>query len=252
MEELRFWLGTHRPNWLALTDAPLFLSRRWLAPRKTLPEATGEWALDSGGFTELSTYGEWRTSAGQYAGEIRRFASEIGQLAWVAPQDWMCEPFVLERTALTVREHQERTIRSVLKLRGTVGEPVIPVLQGWERDDYLRHADMYERAGIDLAQEPLVGLGSVCRRQNTVEAASIVRSLLPLRLHGFGFKVAGLESCADALASADSMAWSYRARHDRPLPGCTHKSCANCLRYALRWRVRVLDILNQERIPCAV
>ena len=30
---------------------------------KTLPRARGRWALDSGGFSELSLYGEWRTSA---------------------------------------------------------------------------------------------------------------------------------------------------------------------------------------------
>ncbi len=37
------------------------------------------------------------------------------------------------------------------------------------------------------------------------------------------------------------MAWSIDARHRPPLPGCTrHRNCANCLRYALRWRSHVL------------
>ncbi len=43
------------------------------------------------------------------------------------------------------------------------------------------------------------------------------------------------------LTSADSMAWSVDARRKPPLPGCTrHKNCANCPRYALRWRRQVL------------
>jgi hypothetical protein len=63
---------------------------------------------------------------------------------------------------------------------------------------------------------------------------------LRVRLHGFGVKKAGIESYGDYMASADSMAWSYRARRSWPLPGCTHKSCANCPRYALRWRDELL------------
>jgi hypothetical protein len=36
---LRFWLGTHQPHWLALTDVPLFVSHRTLAQRRRLPRA---------------------------------------------------------------------------------------------------------------------------------------------------------------------------------------------------------------------
>ena len=45
---------------------PLFVSHRRLAGRRTLPRAIAPWALDSGAFSELSLYGEWRTTAGQY------------------------------------------------------------------------------------------------------------------------------------------------------------------------------------------
>lgn len=62
-----------------------------------------------------------------------------------------------------------------------------------------------------------------------------------LRLHGFGFKVSGLMNGASALlASADSMAWSRAARYEAPLPGCTHKQCNNCIKFALQWRQKVL------------
>jgi hypothetical protein len=126
------------------------------------------------------------------------------------------------------------------------------VLQGWELDDYLRCVELYESVGVDLDREELVGLGSVCRRQNTAEAARIVRALDGLPLHGFGMKTSGLAVYADALASADSMAWSYRARRDHPLRGCTHKSCANCIRYARRWRKRIAeDVLGQTRLEFA-
>ena len=60
-----------------------------------------------------------------------------------------------------------------------------------------------------------------------------------LNLHGFGFKTHGLEACADALLSADSLAWSFDARRSAPLAGHTHGHCGNCLEYALMWRKRL-------------
>lgn len=249
---MKFWLGTHHATsrWFGL-GVPLFVSRRTLTARRTFPVAAGEWALDSGGFTELNLYGEWRTTESEYVADVERFYAEIDNLAWVAPMDWMCEPFVLEKTGLSLAEHQERTVDNFVRLRERLGQLVIPVLQGWSRGDYLRCADLYEQAGVSLATEALVGVGSVCRRQDTSEAARIFRSLEPLKLHGFGVKVSGLSVYADALSSADSLAWSYRARMSHPLPGCTHKSCANCPRFALRWREQVLSVLGQQRLEFA-
>ncbi|MFG2694834.1 hypothetical protein [Kitasatospora sp. NPDC048407] len=243
---LRFFLGTHQPDWLARTAVPLFVSHRRLAHRKTLPRAAGMWALDSGGFTELSMHGEWRTEPAAYLTAVRRFSDEIGNLAWAAPMDWMCEPWIVQNTGLSVAEHQRRTVANFLHLRHSAPDlPIVPVLQGWELGDYQRCADLYEKAGIDLAAEPVVGLGSVCRRQATGEAALIVAALADrsLKLHGFGFKTLGLRLAGHRLASADSLAWSFEARRKPPLPGHTHKNCANCLPYALAWRTRLLGSL---------
>lgn len=227
---------------------PLFVSRRRLVARKTFPQAAAGWALDSGGFTELSLYGGWQTTSDQYVSDVLRFEREIGLLEWVAPQDWMCELFMLEKTGGSIEVHQRLTVENFLELRQRLGELVIPVLQGWSKESYLWCWEMYEEANVDLEAEAVVGVGSVCRRQNMAVAGEIVRSLSPLNLHGFGVKLTGLESYGDALTSADSMAWSYRARMDHPLRGCTHKSCANCLRYAMRWRDQVLARLGQQRL----
>ncbi|WP_033222224.1 DUF7221 family queuine tRNA-ribosyltransferase-like protein [Kitasatospora phosalacinea] len=249
---MRFFLGTHQPDWLARTSVPLFVSYRRLANRKTLPRAIGPWALDSGGFTELSMHGEWRTAPGAYLTAVRRYADEIGNLAWAAPMDWMCEPWIVQNTGLSVAEHQRRTVANFQQLRDAAPNlPIVPVLQGWSLDDYQHCADLYDKAGIDLTSEPLVGLGSVCRRQATTEAALIVTTLAArgLRLHGFGFKMHGLRIAGHHLASADSLAWSYEARHKPPMPGHTHKNCANCRPYALAWRTRVLASLPAWHQP---
>jgi hypothetical protein len=250
---VRFYLGMHKPGWLERTDVPLFVSHRRLRERVQLPRAAGYWALDSGGFTELSMFGAWRTTPGEYAEAASLYRDNVGNLEFAAPQDWMCEPFIVEKTGKSVAEHQGLTIESVLALRSLAPEvPWCPVLQGWTIDDYLGHVEQYRVAGIDLAREAVVGVGSVCRRQGTAEAEALFRDLeaLGIRCHAFGFKTLGLRRCARSLESADSMAWSLDARRSDPLPGCPHKSCANCLRYALRWRERLLRTLErpaQER-----
>ena len=242
-----FWLGTHKAHWLTTTPR-VMVSHRTLRVRRTLPVAFGPWVLDSGGFTELRLHGEWTESARTYALATRRYRDEIGEPDWIAPQDWMCEPIMRQRTGLTVREHQELTIQNYLDLCA-LDVPVIPVLQGWTLDDYEEHVGMYYQEGVNL-WGTLVGLGSVCRRQDTTTGQRIVRRLaaMGLRLHGFGVKVTGLRAFGDALASADSMAWSVAARWTATqLPGCSHRVCNNCLRYALQWREKILAALAQPQ-----
>jgi hypothetical protein len=243
----RFYLGAHQPHWLWSAGFPLFVSHRRLARYKALRPALCGWALDSGGFTELSSYGEWRTSPAEYVRAVARYDREIGQLEWAAPQDHMCEPWILAKTGLTCLRHQHLTVGSFLLLaalwpaESDAECPFMPVLQGWTLADYLRCEQIYRQSGVRLEDYPVVGLGSVCRRQATGEIGAIAEAFTGrLALHGFGVKAAGLLRYGRYLTSADSMAWSYGARRSRPMPGCAHGNCANCIRYATAWRSRVL------------
>lgn len=242
---MRFYLGTHCPNHVAEAEGDWFLSRYRLFKRKSLPRPlSGHVVVDVGGFTALDNDGDYPITDREWAAEARRYHQEMGGVDWFPPRDWMCEPWIVNKTGLSVREHQTRTLHSYLDLVQIAPDlPWAPVLQGWEVGDYERHVDLYLDHGVSLIQQPIVGVGSVCRRQNTSEAEAIFRRLagFGLRLHGFGVKVSGLRRYADQLSSADSMAWSFDARRAPPLEGCTsHKNCANCIRYALRWRDQVL------------
>lgn len=244
---MKFYLGTHHPHWLRLTGVPLFVCHRTLKRYRTLPRALGSWALDSGAFSEINSHGGFLDTPAAYARAVRRYQDEVGLLAWAAPQDWMCEPFILAKTGLTMTEHQQRTVHSYLELRSIAPDlPFAPVLQGYRTaDSYLRCADLYQQHGVDLQAEPIVGVGSVCKLQATPTIAALFGALdsLGLRLHGFGVKTEGLNLYGTALASSDSLAWSAAARNRKErLPGClSHKNCANCLRYALAWRERVIS-----------
>lgn len=249
-----FYLGTHLPEWLhdkRFARVKLFVSRRRLCRIARPKPAVTDWALDSGGFTEISMFGKWKTPPSAYVDEVRRWSSEIGRMRWAAIQDWMCEPFMVKKTGLSIREHQERTVESLCDLRRLAPEiPWAPVLQGYSATQYIAHIYMYRNAGFDLTKEPIVGLGSVCRRQATDEIAMITRRLASrgIRLHGFGMKKQGIARSRKHLASSDSMAWSLAARR-RPvrLPGCAHKNCGNCRLWALEWRADLLTVFRQEK-----
>lgn len=172
-------------------------------------------------------------------------------MTWAAPQDMMCEPFILNKTGLDVIDHQTATVDNFIELRSIAPEvPWIPVLQGFSSDDYIRCIDMYYNAGINLNDFQVTGLGSVCRRQATEEIIEIVERIINygiIRLHGFGVKQTGLMQLGGLLTSCDSMAWSYNARYKRiRLPHHYHENCANCMIYAIDWRREMLDRINEN------
>ena len=276
---MEFYLGSHLPHWLGELDVPLFISRNRLVKRRTFPCARRPWGLDSGGFTEISKYGHWRITPEEYVADVRRFREAIGLNSFCAPMDWMCEPWVInggihagitfagtraarglepgqpDDFADAVRLHQRFTVENLVYLRRIAPEiPFIPVLQGWSIQDYARCERMYANVGIRLQDEPLVGLGSVCRRQATREIGEIVTHFYTrgISLHGFGCKITGIAAYGHMLTSADSMAWSAGARRRPRLPECTHRArtCANCPRYAMKWREKVIS--SHSSLPSPV
>lgn len=246
-----FYCGTNKPSWLwgRNNTSPLFISIRSFRRHKTYRPATIDWACDSGGFTELSRYGRWETTPQKYVGELRRLVSECGRMRWASQQDWMCEPHMLAKTGATVQQHQSRSTNNFLELRNLAPDLlIIPVLQGWHPDDYLRHVDLYIKMGVDLRHEPTVGIGSVCRRAHVRGMKQTVEriSAAGVNLHGFGLKVTGLQLFRTALVSSDSMAWSFRARaagwdghYLCGTPHATAKSCGDCHTWAMKWASQV-------------
>jgi hypothetical protein len=211
---VRFFCGLHQPSDAKHFQAA-FISVNRLRGRKTF--VVGDWIMDSGAFTEISTHGHYRAPVAEYAAEIRRWARN-GRLLAAVSQDWMCEPWILERTGLTVEAHQQFTIEryDALCAENTAGVYVMPVLQGYALTDYVRHLAAY---GDRLQLGAWVGVGSVCKRNGNPRAIEAVLSAIKavrpdLRLHGFGLKTTALRSALvfDLLHSADSMAWSYHAR----------------------------------------
>ena len=195
----------------------------------------GEWIMDSGAFTTVTKHGRYPEPVEQYAEVIRRFA-RCGTLLVAVAQDYMCEPFVLERTRLQVCDHQLLTIArydDLIKC-DTGGVPIMPVLQGYEPAEYADHVRQY---GDRLTPGMWVGVGSVCKRNSNpgsvVAVLEAIHAVRPdLRLHGFGVKITALrnERVRDLFYSTDSMAWSFAARYE----GRDGNDTAEAVRYAER------------------
>lgn len=213
---MRFFIGLHQPSDAQHFDAS-FVSVNRLRNRKG-PFAVGDWIMDSGAFTEVSTHGGYRATVAEYAAEIRRWAKN-GTLLAAVSQDWMCEPFIIAKTGLSIPEHQRLTIeRYDALIAEDTGVYIMPVLQGYASAEYVDHIRQY---GDRLKPGMWVGVGSICKRNSDPLAIWWVLSAIKderpdLKLHGFGLKSTALSNqiIRDMLWTADSMAWSFAARRN--------------------------------------
>lgn len=213
---MRFFIGLHHPG-DAQHFAQSFISVNTIRKRRSGFAKGNAWIMDSGAFSIISTHGDYPHPPNEYAAEIKRWSGEGNLLAAVS-QDYMCEQWMLAKTGLTIEAHQRLTIDryDALLCCDTGGVHIMPVLQGYDPADYVRHIEMYSGR---LKPGMWVGVGSVCKRNGNPAAIEnvllAIKTARPdLQLHGFGVKFTSLKSglVYDLLYSADSMAWSYAAR----------------------------------------
>lgn len=210
-------MGLHQPSDVRHFDAACVSVNR-LRGRKNVDLPFRDWIMDSGAFSELSQHGRYRHGVEEYAEEALRWTG-TGNLQAVVAQDYMCEPWILAKTGLTVAEHQRLTIERYQHLRAArLPVHVMPVLQGFKPVEYLNHVTAY---GGLLKRGNWTGVGSVCKRnskpEQVIDVLRAIKSARPdLRLHGFGLKRTALErrEVRELLHSADSMAWSFAARYE--------------------------------------
>jgi hypothetical protein len=211
-----FFTGMHQPSDAAKVPAA-FISAHRLTARKS-PFPVRRWVMDSGAFRTIELYGCYPQPVASYAALIRRFSTN-GKLLAAVSQDYMCEPFMLAKTGLTIQDHQRLTIERYDELLiHTPGPYIMPVLQGYAARDYVDHIRQYRSR---LAHRAWVGVGSICKRNANPAAVEAVLLAIhnerpDLRLHGFGIKITALQRqlVRDLLFSADSMAWSFAARRE--------------------------------------
>ena len=237
-----FFVGTWQPKHAIALDRSMISVN--VLEHRVSDFAANDWLLDSGAFTRVSS-GREHMPVVEYAAQIERWAN-CGNLLAAVAQDYMCEPFVLDVTGLTVKDHQRLTIERYDALAPLVHATyLMPVLQGYGPDDYVEHIRAY---GNRLCEGQWVGVGSVCKRNSSVREIEAVLDAIKterpdLRLHGFGLKLTALASgfVQAALWSCDSMAWSFAARREGRDP--------NALSEAIAYAERVNRIPFQTILP---
>lgn len=208
-----------------------------------------DFALDSAGFTVAS---QWKKK-GRQPGLGGIFPWTLAQhmelafscgAAWWSQPDLCCEPeiaasreevdFRIRATATFLEAcmqqlyawQSELAKNCPARVVANMAWPCVPVIQGWEADDYLRSLDLmtrvWERWQPWVAPPALIGIGSVCRRplhHPKHGLYAILRALdgrLPAgaKAHLFGVKGAGLAKLKSIpwVASADSMAYDFTER----------------------------------------
>jgi hypothetical protein len=214
---MQFFVGLHQPHDAQHFQRAFISINRLRRRQSAIP--VQDWILDSGAFSTVSKHGGYPNSVEAYAEEVIRW-SRCGNLVAAVAEDYMCEPFILEKTGLPVAEHQRLTIERYDRLRALVPPSItiMPVLQGYTVAEYLQCLQDY---GARLTPGMLVGVGSVCKRnrypEQIAEILLAIKQARPdLRLHGFGLKTTALLSpiVQACLESADSMAWSFAARRE--------------------------------------
>ncbi|WP_048710770.1 DUF7221 family queuine tRNA-ribosyltransferase-like protein [Microvirga massiliensis] len=230
-----FYVGIHQPSDAHRFHRVCISIHRLMTRRK--PLGARQVFIDSGAFSTLDQHGGYPHPVEAYARRLWELHTQgTARIVAASAQDYMCERSVVakllqvdekdltaKRHAEMVRHHQQLTIERYDLLlaaledlfEGRIPFAVIPVLQGYNPEDYQRHIRMY---GCRLTTSMWVGVGSVCKRNGSV--ADVIHILAgikgfrpDLRLHGFGLKKTALKDpCVRALLySADSMAWSLHA-----------------------------------------
>jgi len=211
---MKFFIGLHQPSDAKHFEA-CFVSVNRLRDRKSDFPVT-DWIMDSGAFSAIFTHGGYQHPVEEYAAHIRRWKT-CGNLLAAVAQDYMCEPSMLRKTGLTVKDHQRLTIeRYDALMHCDTGVYIMPVLQGYDPEEYVDHIRQY---GKRLKSGAWVGVGSICKRNGSpclvLDVLVAIKMERPdLKLHGFGLKTTALANgtIRACLETADSMAWSFTAR----------------------------------------
>jgi queuine/archaeosine tRNA-ribosyltransferase len=209
---MRVYIGNDHVAAMRYIPNTCFSIKVLMNRKKPMPSPRGGFMLDSGGFQFIRQLGRYPLTPEEYLEKVAFLQPDIFVI-----QDWMCEPSQVERTGLSVREHIRRTVENYLyisELKENASDDIkgycLPVLQGWESEDYFSCIDLYEDYGLIA---PYMAVGSVCRRGKTEEIREILENIhaaIPkVLLHGLGVKKQVLMGCNGLLHSCDTAAGQY-------------------------------------------
>ncbi len=185
------------------------------APR--LAKHITERAADSGGFVATFRWGDYRYTPAEYVKWLNTFGP-----SWAAIMDYCCEPETAGNEGI-IRQRQWRTTEMAWRFWREYRDVAwvwVPTVQGWDIDDYRRHArelrflvlEMAAHYGTGSAYR--VGIGTLCRRASAGMVQRVVYAVadelpgVPLHLWGVKLSVLRAPVVLPNVVSVDSAAWN--------------------------------------------
>lgn len=178
--------------------------------------------IDSGGFPSSFIHNGYNKSDDEYLHFVKKTNADFFAL-----RDYPCEPQILKKYDVTAKDQILRTVNHHIKLLDLIEDfdisaKPVPVIQGWEIDDYLFCIDIFREHGLIENGFDYVAIGSLCRRHAIHQIRKIILTVRnelrsSIKLHCFGTKISVLKDLAvwRAVYSVDSGAWDFDARWKR-------------------------------------
>jgi len=170
-----------------------------------------EFFLDSGGFGLVFTYHDYPFKISTYVRLIR-----LKKPDYAAVMDYPCNKDAMP--GIDVRENIRKTVENAEQLINNFSFPkttIVPVIQGWDWQDYKYCIDLYKQRGIDTGY---FAIGTLIHRKNkTVVKPLIVKIVDYLRkwsdadVHAFGIRPTYVEDYKiwSRISSFDTNTWQY-------------------------------------------
>lgn len=193
-------------------------------PRQDIVSRIRKKAADCGGFVAMKKWGgSYIYSPGQYVQWLRSWSPD-----WAATMDYCCESPLTGGQIEMVVERQKQTTETAYQLWNEHRNEAwawVPTVQGWEIEDYQRHArelkpliqemQAYYQQRDGSNSEFRVGIGTLCARVSADMIKKVVVAVADelngVSLHLWGVKLSVLQSPVSLpgqVVSVDSGAWN--------------------------------------------
>ena len=225
------------------------ISKYFIASRFELPNSVERVILDSGGYSFYMKYGKYPFDLEKYI-ELVYLIQDQSPLFKVAILDYPCEPKLDRHRPMTNKERIDKTISNAVEcFQADRKIPWLPVIQGYEIDEYSSCIDQYKDVGI---KSDYWAIGSLCSRKGQkMKIRNIVSSIVEytgdVKLHSFGLTLSYLSDpqIFNSIYSTDSSSWNYRARTMAEKPEMIRKHLAKInLLYCKLHQTSLLDFYD--------
>ncbi len=170
--------------------------------------------LDSGGYSFLMKNIDYPFSIYQYSAFIKKLKPN-----YAATMDYACEPLLIKNSTIkNIKTRIQKTVENTDALVNNYNinkyTTLIPVVQGYEYDEYKYCINMYHKKDL---LDNYIAIGSMCKRTNKegkqllLKIIRYLKRFIDAKIHVFGLKLSFLKDkdIFFSIYSVDTAAWTH-------------------------------------------